>query len=100
MAHRGRAGTLKCDALCLQEVLICEHRWRDWLPPPPLTESADTIGGHLALPDVVDKTVAGLKFSAALPKELAVATLAARLADFDHAAAVLAAPVRFESQLS
>jgi ATP-dependent Lhr-like helicase len=58
------------------------------------------LGDHLALPDVADKAVAGLKFSAALPRELAVATLAARLADFDHAAAVLAAPVRFESQLS
>jgi ATP-dependent helicase Lhr and Lhr-like helicase len=57
------------------------------------------LGDHLALPDVDDKAVAGLKFSAALPRELAVATLAARLADFGHAAAVLAAPVRFERQL-
>jgi ATP-dependent Lhr-like helicase len=56
------------------------------------------LGDHLRLPDVDDKAVAGLKFSAALPRGLAVATLATRLADFDHAAAVLAAPVRFERQ--
>lgn len=37
----------------------------------------------------------GLKFSAALPKRLAAATLAARLADLDRAAAVLVEPTRF-----
>jgi hypothetical protein len=40
--------------------------------------------------------MAGLKFSDALPRHLAVATLATRLADLDNAAAVLAEPVRFE----
>lgn len=53
---------------------------------------------RLTLPEVDEKAVAGLKFSAALPWELAVATLATRLADFDHAAAVLATPVRFENR--
>jgi ATP-dependent Lhr-like helicase len=48
------------------------------------------------LPDVDDKALAGLKFSDALPRHLAVATLAARLADLDHAAVVLGEPVRFE----
>ena len=43
-----------------------------------------------------DKALAGLKFSAALPRHLAVATLATRLADLDHAASVLAEPSRFE----
>jgi len=39
----------------------------------------------------------GLKFSEALPPRLAVATLAARIANLDGAAAVLAEPVRFVS---
>ncbi|MFD0819457.1 hypothetical protein ACFQ0D_14315 [Micromonospora zhanjiangensis] len=39
--------------------------------------------------------MAGLKFGAALPQRLAVATLAARLADVDAAVAVLGEPVRF-----
>ena len=37
---------------------------------------------------------AGLKFSAALPQRLAVATLASRLADIPAAQAVLAEPVQ------
>jgi ATP-dependent Lhr-like helicase len=51
---------------------------------------------HLCLPEVDDKALAGLKFSDALPRHLAVTTLATRLADLDHAAAVLTEPVRFE----
>ncbi|MCX9191372.1 ATP-dependent helicase [Carbonactinospora thermoautotrophica] len=50
---------------------------------------------HLCLPEVDEKAVAGLKFSAALPEHLATATLAARLADLDAASAVLGEPVRF-----
>jgi ATP-dependent helicase Lhr and Lhr-like helicase len=50
----------------------------------------------LSLPEVDDKALAGLKFSDALPRHLAVATLATRLADLDHAAQVLGEPVRFE----
>jgi ATP-dependent Lhr-like helicase len=38
-----------------------------------------------------------LKFSEALPRNLAETTLAARSADLDHAEAVLAEAVRFES---
>ncbi|WP_319460137.1 hypothetical protein [Micromonospora sp. RTP1Z1] len=37
----------------------------------------------------------GLKFNAALPTRLAMATLAARLADLDRAATVLGEPTRF-----
>jgi ATP-dependent helicase Lhr and Lhr-like helicase len=51
---------------------------------------------HLCLPEVDDKALAGLKFSEALPPHLAVSTLANRLADLDHTAAVLTEPVRFE----
>ncbi|TDP91201.1 DEAD/DEAH box helicase [Labedaea rhizosphaerae] len=50
---------------------------------------------RLCLPDVDEKALAGLKFNEALPERLATATLAARLADLDHAAAVLQEPVRF-----
>jgi ATP-dependent Lhr-like helicase len=45
---------------------------------------------------VDEKALAGLKFSDALPRHLAVATLAVRQADLDHAQAVLIEPVRFE----
>jgi ATP-dependent Lhr-like helicase len=48
------------------------------------------------LPEVDEKALKGLKFSEALPRHLATATLARRLADLDHAADVLAEPVRFE----
>jgi len=54
---------------------------------------------HLCLPEVDDKALAGLKFSDALPRHLATATLAARLADLKHAASVLTEPVRFEYQV-
>ncbi len=50
---------------------------------------------RLCLPDVDQRALAGLKFNEALPERLAIATLAARLADLDSAAQVLAEPVRF-----
>ncbi len=55
----------------------------------------DTVQDRLCLPEVDEKALAGLKFSDALPRHLAVATLAARLANLDHARAVLLEPVRF-----
>ncbi|MGW0564287.1 DEAD/DEAH box helicase [Streptomyces sp. NPDC003016] len=62
--------------------------WRDALESEPA----------LVLPDVDPRAVRGLKFSAALPPSLAVATLAARLADFDGARAVLSEPKRFSTE--
>lgn len=50
---------------------------------------------RLCLPDVDERALAGLKFGEALPHRLAVATLAARLADLDGAARVLSEPIRF-----
>jgi ATP-dependent Lhr-like helicase len=50
---------------------------------------------RLCLPEVDERALAGLKFSAALPERLATATLAARLADLDSAALVLAERARF-----
>lgn len=58
--------------------------------------SVRSLAGHLVLPEVDEKALHGLKFSEALPRHLAVATLARRLADLDHAADVLTEPVRFE----
>ncbi|MBO0820035.1 MAG: DEAD/DEAH box helicase [Nocardiopsaceae bacterium] len=58
--------------------------------------SVRALGDHLVLPEADEKALRGLKFSEALPEHLAVATLARRLADLDHAADVLAEPVRFE----
>jgi ATP-dependent Lhr-like helicase len=59
-------------------------------------EAAADAAERLCLPEVDERALAGLKFSEALPHRLAVATLAARLADLDSAAQVLAEPVRFE----
>jgi ATP-dependent Lhr-like helicase len=50
---------------------------------------------RLCLPDIDERAMEGLKFSEALPKRLAMATLAARLADVDVAADVLCEPTRF-----
>ncbi len=50
---------------------------------------------RLCLPEVDQRALTGLKFSEALPERLATATLAARLADLDSAAQVLAEPARF-----
>jgi ATP-dependent helicase Lhr and Lhr-like helicase len=50
---------------------------------------------RLCLPEVDYDAVAGLKFSEALPERLAIATLAARLADLPSAEQILGEPVRF-----
>jgi ATP-dependent helicase Lhr and Lhr-like helicase len=55
--------------------------------------STNDAADRLRLPDVDQRALAGLKFSAALPELLATATLAARNADLDGAARVLAEPV-------
>ncbi len=52
---------------------------------------------RLCLPEIDDKALKGLKFNEALLDRLAIATLAARLADLDGAAHVLAEPTRFIS---
>jgi hypothetical protein len=71
-------------------------RLRADLRPGTWVQAAKELRDHLVLPEVDDKALAGLKFSDALPRHLAAATLAARLADLDHAADLLTQPVRFE----
>lgn len=50
---------------------------------------------RLCLPDIDERALTGLKFSAALPHHLAVSTLAGRLADLNSAARVLAEPTLY-----
>jgi ATP-dependent Lhr-like helicase len=71
-------------------------RLRADLRPTSWRGVVDAVRDQLSLPEVDEKALAGLKFSEALPRHLAVATLAARLADLDHARAVLVEPTRFE----
>ena len=54
-----------------------------------------TRASGCACPEVDPRALAGLKFSEALPRRLAEATLAARLADLDSAVRVLGEPARF-----
>ncbi|EID53726.1 DEAD/DEAH box helicase [Saccharomonospora xinjiangensis] len=70
-------------------------RLPDAVTPALLRAVRDGAAGRLCLPEVDERALAGLKFSAALPPPLAEATLAARLADLGTAARVLAEPVRF-----
>ncbi|SCL29753.1 ATP-dependent helicase Lhr and Lhr-like helicase [Micromonospora nigra] len=70
-------------------------RLRENLTPREWRSLVADAAHRLCLPEVNDRALAGLKFSAALPERLARATLAARLADLPAAAAVLDEPVRF-----
>jgi ATP-dependent Lhr-like helicase len=72
-------------------------RLREDLTPAAWRDLVAEAAGRLCLPEVNPKALAGLKFSAALPQRLAMATLAARLADLDGAATVLKEPTRFVS---
>ncbi|MET7726004.1 DEAD/DEAH box helicase [Streptomyces mirabilis] len=70
-------------------------RLRSDLTPQMWKEASVDVADRLCLPEVDPRALNGLKFSAALPQRLAEATLAARLADLDHAARTLTEPVRF-----
>jgi ATP-dependent Lhr-like helicase len=70
-------------------------RLRGDLRPETWPSVVQSLAGRLVLPSVDEKAVSGLKFSEALPRHLAVATLATRLADLEHAAWVLDEPVSF-----
>jgi ATP-dependent helicase Lhr and Lhr-like helicase len=59
------------------------------------TRPSELLIGRLVLPLVDEKALRGLNFSKALPRHLAEATLAARLADLEHAGQVLGVQVRF-----
>ena len=70
-------------------------RLRNDLTPAMWRAATSDAVDRLCLAEVDDAAVDGLKFSEALPRRLAVATLAARLTDLGSARTVLDEPVRF-----
>jgi ATP-dependent helicase Lhr and Lhr-like helicase len=72
-------------------------RLREDLTPAISRDGIADAAERLCLPDVNERALVGLKFSVALPERLAMATLAARLADLEGAASVLNEPTRFLS---
>jgi ATP-dependent Lhr-like helicase len=96
-ANATLSATLPSIADPVQRPTDCYVRLREDLTPDMWRESRKAASGSpaLVLPDVDRRAVHGLKFSAALPERLAVATVAARLADFEGARAALGEAVQF-----
>ena len=63
--------------------------------PRTWSAAVKELRDRLCLPEIDDKALSGLKFSDALPRHLAISTLATRLADLEKAAVVLDEPCRF-----
>ncbi|MBB1257856.1 DEAD/DEAH box helicase [Streptomyces alkaliterrae] len=97
-ANATLAATLRSVTDPLQRPADAWLRLREDLTPADWRAARQDIGESLVLPDVDRRAVRGLKFSAALPERLAVATVAARLADFEGARSVLSEPVRFQHE--
>ncbi|MFE7129415.1 DEAD/DEAH box helicase [Streptomyces sp. NPDC057638] len=95
-ANATLAATLPSVSDPLQRPTDCWLRLRENLAPADWHAARGEVGENLVLPDVDRRAVRGLKFSAALPERIAVATVAARLADFEGARSVLGEPVRFQ----
>ncbi|GAA1254461.1 DEAD/DEAH box helicase [Streptomyces javensis] len=97
-ANATLAATLTSVADPLQRPTDAYVRLREDITPQDWNEAAAEGAEHLCLPAVDPRALSGLKFSVALPKRLAEATLAARLADLDGASAALREPVRFSQR--
>ncbi|WP_371580741.1 DEAD/DEAH box helicase [Streptomyces sp. NBC_01314] len=95
-ANATLAATLQSVTDPLQRPTDSWLRLRENLAPADWRAARDDVAENLVLPDVDRRAVRGLKFSAALPERLAVATVAARLADFESAGMVLGEPTRFQ----
>ncbi|MFG2905832.1 DEAD/DEAH box helicase [Kitasatospora sp. NPDC048286] len=93
-ANATLAATLSSVADPVQRPTDCYVRLREDLTTPMWQCARAGAGDLLVFPDVDRRAVKGLKFSAALPERLAMATVAARLADFPGASAALSEPVR------
>ncbi|GHF28331.1 hypothetical protein GCM10017776_53670 [Streptomyces griseoluteus] len=93
-ANATLGATLQSVADPVQRPTDCWVRLREDLTPAAWHAARESVGENLVLPDVDGRAVRGLKFSAALPARLAIATVAARLADFQGARTVLAEPAR------
>jgi ATP-dependent helicase Lhr and Lhr-like helicase len=78
----------------VQQVRDTSIRLREDLSPHMWRTEITEAASRLCLPTVDERAVRGLKFSAALPERLAVATLAARMGDADSATLVLREPAR------
>ena len=78
----------------VQQVRDTSIRLREDLSPHMWRSDFADVASRLCLPPVDERAVRGLKFSAALPERLAVATLAARMGDVDSATLVLNEAVR------
>ena len=85
-------GNMADSAQRVEEFFV---RLRSDATPQAWKAALTDIEERLCLPTVDDKALDGLKFSVALPRHLAEATLAARLADLDGARIALAEPHRF-----
>ncbi len=96
-ANATLSATLPSVADPVQRPTDCYVRLREDLTPDMWRESREAASSSpaLVLPDIDRRAVHGLKFSAALPQRLAVATVAARLADFEGARSALDETVRF-----
>jgi ATP-dependent Lhr-like helicase len=97
-ANATLAATLSRIADPLQRFDDQHVRLREDLTPKMWRDGTGDAADRLCLPEISDKALVGLKFSDALPKRLAIATLAARLADLHGASAVLAEQTRFLGQ--
>jgi ATP-dependent Lhr-like helicase len=94
-ANATLAATLSEVVDPMQRFDDCQVRLRQDLTLAEWRELTNDARQRICLPEVNEKALDGLKFSAALPERLALATLAARLADVDSAARVLDEPSRF-----
>jgi ATP-dependent helicase Lhr and Lhr-like helicase len=72
-------------------------RLRADLRPSTWRHAASELKDRLCLPEIDEKALAGLKFSEALPRPLAVKTMATRLADLENSRSVLVEPCRWLS---
>ncbi|MFD4502595.1 DEAD/DEAH box helicase [Streptomyces sp. NPDC058457] len=96
-ANATLAATLGNLADPAQRINDCWIRLSTDLTPPVWKRTVADAASQLCLPAVHEQALKGLKFSTALPRRLAEATLAARLADLEGAAAVLKEPVQFST---
>ncbi|MDH6114351.1 ATP-dependent Lhr-like helicase [Kitasatospora sp. MAP12-15] len=99
-ANATLAATLSSIADPVQRPTDCYVRLREDLTAQMWQSARTSAGDGLVFPDVDRRAVKGLKFSIALPERLAMATVAARLADFPGASAALAEPVRLHVMLT
>lgn len=98
-ANATLAATLGNLADPAQRINDCWIRLSTDLTPPVWKQEVTDAASQLCLPAVHEQALKGLKFSTALPRRLAEATLAARLADLEGAAAVLKEPVQFSTMV-